>query len=96
MYRTSLGEDRGMIFIYRSVGRYSMWMKNTPIPLSVAFIDSSGKILNIEEMSPQSEQTHTSAGDARYALEMNSGWFRRNGIARGDKVHGLARLPAAE
>jgi uncharacterized membrane protein (UPF0127 family) len=96
MFRQALAEDQGMIFIYPRQGAYSMWMKNTPIALSVAFIDAAGKILNIADMMPLSEQAHGAAGEALYALEMRQGWFKRNGIRAGHKVHGLNRLPKAE
>jgi uncharacterized membrane protein (UPF0127 family) len=68
-------------------------MKNTYIPLSVAFIAADGRILNIEDMTPQTEDVHPSTGAALYALEMERGWFARKGIAAGDKVEGIARIP---
>ena len=93
MYRRSLGENGGMLFIYENEGRWAMWMKNTYVPLSVAFIDRNGRILNIEDMQPLTEDSHQASGPAKYALEMNQGWFARRGIAKGDKVHGLEQLP---
>jgi uncharacterized membrane protein (UPF0127 family) len=85
-----------MIFVFPSPQRVSMWMKNTLIPLSVAFIDADGRILNIEDMEPHSEQTHSSTNLATYALEMNQGWFAARGIRDGDQVSGLKRLPQAK
>jgi uncharacterized membrane protein (UPF0127 family) len=93
MFRKQLPESHGMIFIYPERGRFAMWMKNTPLPLSVAFIDERGRILNIEDMEPFSEQPHFSAGEAKYALEVNQGWFARRDIRAGAKVEGLERLP---
>ena len=71
-----------------------MWMKNTYVPLSVAFLDESGAILNIADMQPQTEQSHCSSGPARYALEMNQGWFAQKGIKPGAKIGGLDKAPA--
>ena len=93
MFRRSLGENSGMIFVYENEGRWAMWMKNTYVPLSVAFIDRNGRILNIEDMQPLTEDSHQSAGPAKYALEMNQGWFARNGIGKGDKIQGLEQVP---
>jgi len=93
MFRDRLGENSGMVFSYPESGVNAMWMKNTPIALSVAFIDRNGRILNIENMDPYSEQAHASAGEAAYALEMNRGWFRKRGVIPGDRVEGLRGLP---
>jgi uncharacterized membrane protein (UPF0127 family) len=93
MFRSRLPENQGMIFVYPEEGRHAMWMKNTPIALSVAFIDRDGRILNIEHMEPHSERSHASTGDAKYALEVNRGWFDRRGIRPGDRVEGLRRIP---
>ena len=93
MFRTRLAESSGMIFVFPRVQRISMWMKNTPTALSVAFIDADGRILNIEDMQPHSEESHSSSGPARFALEMNQGWFEKRGIRPGDEVVGLDQLP---
>ena len=85
-----------MIFVYPAQGRHAMWMKNTLVPLSVAFIDKQGRILNIEEMQPQTEDAHAARGEAAYALEMNQGWFRKRGIKPGARIVGLDRLPPSE
>ena len=95
MFRNSLPENSAMLFVYDREERSAMWMKNTYVPLSVAFIDRRGVILNIEDMEPQTLDSHASAGPAKYALEMNRGWFKRRGIKKGDKVLGLEKLPAA-
>jgi len=94
MFRTRLASSSGMIFVFPHEQRISMWMKNTLIPLSVAFIDSDGRILNIATMQPNSEQTQSSKGPARFALEMNQGWFKDHGIESGARVTGLEQLPA--
>jgi hypothetical protein len=86
MFRESLGKDDGMLFVYDREEFLTFWMKNTPIPLSIAFIDRSGKIVDIQDMEPFSLATHASALPAQYALEMNKGWFKRNGVAVGDLV----------
>lgn len=93
MFRKQLAENSGMLFIYDRPGVQAMWMKNTLIPLSVAFIDKAGRIINIEDMAPQTEDTHASEGDAWYSLEMNQGWFKQRGIKKGDRFEGLDAIP---
>lgn len=93
MHREKLGKNDGMLFVFDQVGYHAMWMKNTLIPLSVAFLDEEGKILNIAEMQPHSEVQHMAAGPARFALEMNSGWFSERKISPGTKVKGLEKAP---
>ncbi|HTQ77163.1 MAG TPA: DUF192 domain-containing protein [Burkholderiales bacterium] len=92
MHRRELGQNDGMVFVFDENERHCMWMKNTLIPLSVAFIDASGSIINIEEMAPQTEDTHCAARPARYALEMSKGWFAKRGIKPGAKLRGLDGL----
>ena len=89
-----LAENHGMLFVFTASGFHSMWMKNTYIPLSVAFLDDSGAILNIADMSPLTTQPHTAAGFARYALEMNQGWFAARGLRAGARIEGLGAAPA--
>ena len=89
MNRFSLKPDHGMLFVYESPQPLSFWMKNTYIPLSIAFIAPDGRIVNIEDMKPQSEQTHWSRGPAMYALEMKKGWFAERGIGPGAVVKGI-------
>ncbi len=91
MYRKQLGRNDGMLFIFDEPAYQAMWMKNTLIPLSVAFLDKSGEILNILDMEPQTLDTHMSAGPATYAIETNKGWFAANKVKPGDKVTGLPR-----
>jgi len=86
MYRKELVANNGMMFILGHSPYQCMWMKNTLIPLSVAFMDRGGVILNIEEMLPQTLAYHCAGKPAEYALEMAAGWFRRKGIKPGSKV----------
>jgi uncharacterized protein len=91
MFRKSLGREDGMLFIFDEPAYHSMWMKNTLIPLSVAFIDRDGVILNILDMEPQTLDSHMAAGPAVYAIETNKGWFAAKKIKPGDKVTGLPK-----
>ena len=93
MFRKSLGKDDGMLFVFDELGYHSMWMKDTLIPLSVAFLDGEGRILNIVDMEPQTLDTHSAAGPARYAIETNLGWFVERKVKPGDKVTGLPKAP---
>jgi uncharacterized protein len=92
MFRKSLAPNAGMVFVFDEASQHCMWMKNTLIPLSVAFIDDDGSILNIEDMAPQTEDTHCAAKPARYALEMDRGWFASRGIRPGTKLGGIDKL----
>jgi uncharacterized protein len=89
MNRFSLQQDHGMLFVFERSETLHFWMKNTYIPLSIAFLDATGRILNIEDMAPQTETTHPSKGPALYALEMRKGWFLERGIKAGDRVEGI-------
>jgi uncharacterized membrane protein (UPF0127 family) len=91
MHRSSLGANDGMLFIFDEPAYHSMWMKNTLIPLSVAFIDAQGVILNILDMEPQTETPHMSAGPSIYAIETNKGWFAGKKVKAGDRVTGLPK-----
>ncbi len=89
MHRFSLKPDHGMIFVFDRAEPQGFWMKNTFIPLSIAFIGSDGRIINIVDMAPHDERTHWSGGLAQYALEMRKGWFAERGIKPGDRFEGL-------
>ena len=89
MNRFSLKPDHGMLFVFERNEPLSFWMRNTYIPLSIAFIAPDGRIVNIEDMKPQSEETHWSRGPAMYALEMKKGWFAERGIGPGAVVKGI-------
>ena len=95
MHRKGLAPNAGMLFIFDGPSQHCMWMKNTYIPLSVAFLDEQGTIINIADMQPHSEQTHCSARPALYALEMTRGWFAERGIKPGAKLGGLDKLRRA-
>lgn len=94
MNRFSLKPDHGMLFVFGRPAPQGFWMKNTYIPLSIAFLDADGRILNIEDMRPQSEETHWSKGPALYAVEMKKGWFAERGIGPGAVVAGMPRVKA--
>ncbi len=86
MGRTALAEDAGMLFVFDTEQQLSFWMKDTLIPLSIAFIDSEGRIVDIQDMQPLDETPHPSAAPAQYALEVNQGFFEARGIQVGDTV----------
>ncbi len=88
MFRKSLGQNEGMLFVFDEVTTHCMWMKNTFVPLSVAFLDASARIVNIADMTPQSEESHCASQPARYALEMRLGWFAERGIGPGFTIRG--------
>jgi uncharacterized protein len=95
MNRFSLQPDHGMLFVFNEPQPLAFWMKNTYVPLSIAFIGTDGRILNIDDMAPRTEDTHPSRGLALYALEMKRGWFAERGIRPGDAVGGLDKAPKA-
>jgi uncharacterized protein len=91
MFRQKMGQNEGMVFLFNTPSSVCMWMKNTLIPLSVAFIDSDGKIINIEDMEPQTTEPHCAKKPAQYALEMNRGWFKQKNIKLNSVINGLPR-----
>jgi uncharacterized protein len=93
MNRFSLKPDTGMLFVFERSEVQAFWMRNTYVALSIAFIDANGRIVNIDDMQPQTDDSHWSKGAVMYALEMKKGWFAERGIAAGDRVEGLAKLP---
>lgn len=93
MNRKAMPPQRGMLFVFTEKNTHCMWMRNTLIPLSVAFIDEEGYIINIEDMKPQTENTHCAKVPARYALEMNLGWFGQRAIKPGAKLGGIEKAP---
>ncbi|MBP6500703.1 MAG: DUF192 domain-containing protein [Thauera sp.] len=94
MNRAAMPLHRGMVFVFPEARAHCMWMKNTPLPLSVAFVDDGGRVINVEDMQPHTTDNHCAAGPARFALEMNLGWFAERGIKAGDTLRGFDRLPA--
>jgi uncharacterized protein len=93
MYRRMLPENWGMLFVFPEAMQQNFWMKNTYLPLSIAFIDERGAIINIDDMKPLTTDPHPSLKPAKYALEMNQGWFAKRGIKAGAKVLGLEKAP---
>jgi len=89
MFREKLGDNSGMIFIFPDSRQRSFWMRNTKVPLSIAYADRDGKIINIEDMTPYSEKRVLSKGPAFCALEMPQGWFDSNKIEPGDIIAGV-------
>jgi uncharacterized protein len=96
MNRFSLKPDNGMIFVFAESQPLGFWMKNTFVPLSIAYIDSKGVIINILDMKPHDETAHPSKAPALYALEMKQGWFKEHGIVAGDKLVGLEKAGKAK
>jgi hypothetical protein len=86
MHRKTLEQNAGMLFIFDHHGIHCMWMRNTLIPLSVAYLDDRGAIVNIEDMEPQTDASHCAAQPVKYALEMNRGWFAARGIKPGARL----------
>ena len=93
MNRNSLAQQHGMLFVFPQANTHCMWMRNTLLPLSVAFLDDEGKIINIEDMQPQTENNHCASRPARYALEMNLGWFAQRGLKPGVRLGGIEKAP---
>jgi uncharacterized membrane protein (UPF0127 family) len=88
MFRKEMGPNDGMLFIFDRPGQQCFWMKNTLIPLAVAFIADDGTVVNLDEMAPQTLESHCSTRPVRHVLEMNAGWFARKGIKPGSKLSG--------
>lgn len=86
MHRKTLGDGEGMLFVFESDRRLSFWMKNTLVPLSIAFIASDGRITEIRDMEPLSLSAVESERSVRYALEAPRGWFGRAGVSAGDRL----------
>lgn len=96
MHRQEMAQHHGMLFVFPDSLPHCFWMKNTLIPLSIAFLDEAGRIVSIAEMQPKSEDNHCAAQPARYALEMNAGWFAQRGLKAGDTIGGLERVPRGQ
>lgn len=88
MNRPTMPVNDGMLFVFEQPGQQCFWMKNTLLPLSIAFLADDGTVVNIEEMKPQTLDSHCSRKEVRYALEMNAGWFARRGIKTGTRLTG--------
>lgn len=93
MHRRVMPRNQGMLFVFPQAARHCMWMRNTYLPLSVAFLDETGRILNIADMQPRTEDSHCAVAPARFALEMNRGWFAERGLKAGIRLGGIERAP---
>jgi len=93
MFRASMPANEGMLFAFERPAQQCFWMKNTLIPLDIAFVDDAGAIVNIEHMKAQTLDSHCSEKPVRYVLEMNDGWFAKRGIKPGFKLKGLPAAP---
>jgi uncharacterized protein len=88
MFRREMGVNEGMLFVFEQPNVQCFWMKNTLLPLSIAFIAEDGKVVNLDDMKPQTEQSHCSSKPVRFVLEMNQGWFAKRGIKPGETISG--------
>ncbi len=88
MFRSEMGANEGMLFVNADSSPRCFWMRNTLIPLTIAFIADDGRIVNLADMEPRSEQSHCSAKAVRYALEMRQGWFAKRGLKAGSRLRG--------
>ncbi|MCF8169195.1 MAG: DUF192 domain-containing protein [Rhodoferax sp.] len=88
MFRSEMPQHEGMLFAFPTVSTQCFWMKNTFLPLTAAFVADDGTIVNMEDMKPQSTQSHCSRKPVRFVLEMNQGWFAKKGIKPGSKISG--------
>jgi uncharacterized protein len=89
MMRNKMAQNQGMLFVFERAEPHCFWMRNTLLPLSIAFIDDNGVIVNIADMKPQSDDSHCSKKPVRYALEMNQGWFAAKGIKAESIIGGI-------
>lgn len=94
MYRNSLPADRGMLFVYPAAEPRTFWMKDTRVPLTIAYVDSAGIIVHLADMTPLDTTSVPSVKPATYALEMNQGWFAKHDVAVGDTITGLPKPSA--
>jgi hypothetical protein len=88
MFRSAMPASDGMLFVFEQPAQQCFWMRNTLIPLSVAFIGDDGSVVNVDDMKPQTLDSHCSAKPVRFVLEMNDGWFAKRGIKTGSKLRG--------
>jgi uncharacterized protein len=86
MHRKDMPQHEGMLFVFEQPSQQCFWMKNTLLPLSIAFVADDGTVVNIDEMKPQTLESHCSVKPVRYVLEMNEGWFAKRGVKAGFKL----------
>ena len=89
MYRKEMPQHEGMLFVFDFAAQQCFWMKNTLLPLAIAFIADDGTIVDLDEMAPRTLEPHCSSRPVRYVLEMNQGWFRKKGLKPGDRLAGF-------
>ena len=88
MHRDSMAPNEGMLFVFEQAQPYCFWMKNTRLPLSIAFINAQGRVTNIADMAPMSETSHCATEPVRFALEVNKGWFSQHRVSAGSMIRG--------
>lgn len=88
MFRQNLPNHEGMLFVFEQASTQCFWMRNTLIPLSIAFLADDGTVVNVADMKPQSDDSHCSARPVRFALEMNQGWYAKRGVKAGTRIGG--------
>jgi uncharacterized membrane protein (UPF0127 family) len=88
MHRREMPTQEGMLFVFDEPSQQCFWMRNTLIPLSIAFLADDGTVVNVADMKPQSDDSHCSAKPVRFALEMNQGWFAKRGVKPGTRISG--------
>lgn len=88
MYRDEMPMSEGMLFVFEQPTMQCFWMRNTRLPLTAAFVADDGTIVNLENMKPQTTDSHCSTKPVRYVLEMNQGWFAKKGVRPGSKLSG--------
>jgi uncharacterized membrane protein (UPF0127 family) len=93
MYRKEMPQHEGMLFVFAQTGKQCFWMKNTKIALTAAFVNDDGKITNLEDMKPNTTDSHCSSKPVRFVLEMNQGWFTKRGFKAGSKISGQMFAP---
>ncbi|MDH5339373.1 MAG: DUF192 domain-containing protein [Rubrivivax sp.] len=93
MHRRDMGANEGMLFVYEASGQQCFWMRNTLLPLTIAFIDDDGRIVNLADMQPMTEASHCSAKPVRFTLEMHQGWFAKRGLKAGSRLRGAPFKP---
>ena len=88
MYRKDMPQHEGMLFVFQNPTKQCFWMKNTLLPLTAAFVADDGTIVNLEDMKPQTTESHCSVKPVRFVLEMNQGWFAKKGLKAGARLAG--------
>jgi uncharacterized protein len=88
MFRTQMGTNEGMLFVFDEPGTRCFWMRNTLLPLTIAYLADDGRIVNVADMKPRDDASHCSREPVRFALEMNQGWFEKRGLKAGMRLKG--------